>query len=252
LGFASDCTLIGYPSAPDGEDMAMTESGRLARRARDVAIFVTVTGLAVDALLLATDLVNGSSAARVGGRFLDAWGFATALLAAVGLAVMAWWARSVGWGIFAGVFTLIAVQDGLSWHSRLGSRLARLIDLTGLTHLVAASASAWGSFLLLSVVALVGAVATLLARQSHPSLRRPAAVFGVLLAALFFFAAVVNLWGSARPDLPLAWVEELGEAVVLSLALGYVSGLVALGRGGQRRRVTPRPAGGSAATPRRR
>ena len=78
----------------------------------------------------------------------------------------------------------------------------------------------------------------------HRPLRRPATVLGMLLAMLFVFAAIADLWGSARPDLPLGWVEELGESLVLSLALGYVSGLVALGptwlRSWRRtRRVTP-------------
>jgi len=209
----------------------MTGSGQLSRRAWEAAVFVTAIGVAVDGLLLGADLANGVPVAGIGGRFLDAWAFAQALLAAAGLAVVAWWARAVGWGVFAGIFTLVAVQDRLSWHGQLGGRLARLIDLEGLTRLVGASTSAWGSFLVLCGVAAIGAVAALLARRSHPALQRPATVLGGLLAALFFFAAVVNLWGSARPDLPLGWVEELGEILVVSLSLGYVGALVVLVRG---------------------
>jgi len=196
-----------------------------------VAVFVTATGVAVDRLLLGADLANGVPVAGVGGRFLDAWAFAQALLAAAGLAVVAWWARAVGWGVFAGIFALVAVQDRLSWHGQVGGRLARLIDLKGLTRLIGASTSAWGSFLVLCGVAAIGAGAALLARRSHPTLRTPATVLGGFLAALFFFAAVVNLWGSARPDLPLGWVEELGEVLVVSLSMGYVGALVVLGRG---------------------
>lgn len=209
----------------------MTASGRLTRRARDVAVFVAAVATALDALLLVVDLANGSPVAGVGGPFLDAWGFAKALLGAGGLAVIGWWADSAGWGVFAGIFAVIAIQDRLSWHGELGSRLARVFDLTGLTRLVPASTSAWGSFLLLLGVATLGGAAAYFARLAHPTLRRPALVLGGLLVMLFFFSAVVNLWGSARPDLPLGWVEELGEALVLSLALGYVSGLVALGPG---------------------
>ena len=207
----------------------MTGGGRLSRRGRDVAVYVSVAAVAFDALLLMVDLANGSPVAGVGGPFLDGWGFAKALLGAAGLAVVAWWARSIGWGMFAAIFTLVAIQDRLSWHGGLGRRMARVFDLTWLTRVLPASPSAWGSFLVLLGVATVGAAAAYFAWLGHRSLRRPAAVLCGLLAALFVFAAGFNLWGSARPDLPLGWVEELGESFVLSLALGYVCGLVAMG-----------------------
>lgn len=193
-------------------------------------MFVAVSSVVFDALLLAVDLATGSPVAGVGGPCLDAWGLAKAILGAAGLAVIAWWAHSAGWGLFAAIFTVIATQDRLSWHGELGGRLARVFDLTGLTRMVPASTFAWGSFLVLLGVATLGGAGAICARLTHRSLRHPAMVLSGLLAVLFFFAAVVNLWGSARPDLPLGWVEELGEALVLSLALGYVSGLVALGR----------------------
>lgn len=195
-------------------------------------MFVSVAAVAIDALLLLIDLANGSPVAGVGGPFLDAWGFAKALLGAAGLAVVAWWARSASWGAFATIFTLIAIQDRMSWHGAAGRRLAQAFDLTWLTRVVPASPSAWGSFLVLLGVATIGAATAYFARLAHQSLRRPAAVLSGLLAALFVFAAVINLWGSARPDLPLGWAEELGESFVLSLALGYVSGLVARGPAG--------------------
>jgi hypothetical protein len=207
----------------------MSGSARSTRRGRDVAVFVSVAAVAVDALLLVVDLANGSPVAGVGGPFLDAWGLAKALLGAAGLALVAWWARSASWGAFAVIFTLVAIQDRLSWHGGVGRRMAQAFDLTWLTRLVPASPSAWGSFLVLLGVAVVGATAAYFAWLAHRSLRYPAAVLSGLLAALFVFAAVINLWGSARPDLPLGWVEELGESFVLSLALGYVSGLVARG-----------------------
>ena len=203
--------------------------GRFTRRARKVALFAAVGAVAIDGLLLTVDIVRGSPVAGVGGPFLDAWGLVKALLGAAGLLVVAWWARSVGWGMLAGVFMLIAIQDSLSWHGWVGGRMARLFDLAGLKRLVPASTSEWGSFLVLLAVAVVGGAAAIFAWRSHQSLRRPATVLGGLLVALFVFAAVVDLWGSARPDLPLGWVEELGESLVLSLVLGYVGGLLALG-----------------------
>lgn len=195
---------------------------------RDVTVFVTTAAVAVDAMLLAAGFVVRRSTGG-GPVLLDLWGLVQGLLIAVGLGAIAWGARSVGWWVLAGLYAFVAVQDGFSWHSHLGSRLASAVDLTGLTRLIGASPSAWGSFLVLLGVAFVGASAVVAARQSDPSLRGPASVFGGLLAAVFFFAAVVNLWASARPDLPLAWVEESGEALVLSLTLGYVSGLIARG-----------------------
>jgi len=204
-------------------------TGYLTPRARAVALSVAAVAVAVDALLLTVDLANGSPVADVGGPFLDGWGFGKAVLGAAGLLLVAWWAQSARWGVFAGVFTLIAIQDRLSWHGRVGSAMARALDLTGLTRLLPASPSAWGSFLVLLGVGAVGGAAVILAWRSHPPLRRPAVVLGGLLAALFFFAAIVNLLGSALPDLPFGWVEELGESLVLSLALSYVCGLVALG-----------------------
>jgi hypothetical protein len=209
----------------------MTGAGRLTRRERDVAVYVAVAAVAFDALLLLVDLANGARVADVGGPALDTWGFIEALLCAVGLAAVAWWARSAAWGMFAAVFVLIAIQDRVSWHGEAGRRLARAFDLTWLTRVVKAPPSAWGSFLVLVAVAAIGAVAARFAWSARPLLRRPAAVLSGLLAALFLFAGVANLWGSARPDLPLGWVEELGEALVMSLALGYVSGLAALGPG---------------------
>lgn len=207
----------------------MTGRARSNRRGREVAVFVSVAAVAIDALLLMVDLANGSPVAGVGGPFLEAWGFAKALLAAAGLAVVAWWARSASWGAFAAIFALIAIQDRMSWHGGVGRRMAQVFDLTWLTRVIPASPSAWGSFLVLLGVATIGAATAYFARMAHRSLRRPAAVLTVFLAALFVFAAVINLWVSARPDLPLGWVEELGESFVLSLALGYVSGLVARG-----------------------
>jgi hypothetical protein len=192
--------------------------------------FVLIATVAVDLILLGADLANGAPIGTVGGPLLDSWKFAKSLLATAGLLVVAWRARSVGWGLLAGVFLSIGVQDRLSWHRPLGRWLADRFDLTWLTRLIPVSASEWGAFLAMLGAALMGGAMVILAWRSHPPLRRAAALLGLLLGMLFVFAAGFDLWGAARPGLPLGWVEELGESSVLSVALSYVAGLVALGR----------------------
>jgi len=166
-------------------------------------------------------------AAGAGGPILDGWTLALTVLIALGLLGVAVRARSAALAVFAAVFSLVAIEENVAWHGELGARMASRFDLSAFTRIAAAPPQAWGEFLVLTAVAAVGAAAVLAVLPGRRP-RRPLAVLTMLLGLLFLFAAVADLLTAARPDLPFGWVEELGELAVLSVAFGYVSGLVAL------------------------
>ena len=202
--------------------------GRLTTHARNVAVFVAVATSLVGLLVVVIAFDRGESLTDgASGPLLDAWVLAVTVAIAAGLAVVAWRARSLGLLVFAAVFVLVAVQDIVAWHGEAAAEVVTRLDLSALNSIVDVGERVWAEFLVLLVIAVVGAGLILLAGR-HRVPTRPVLVLASLLGLLFVFAAVADLAVAAYPDAGLGWVEEIGELLVLSLTLGYVAGLVAL------------------------
>ena len=65
-------------------------------------------------------------------------------------------------------------------------------------------------------------------RPRHQSLLRARLILTLLLAAIFFFAVVIDLVTAAGRSLTVLLVEELGERGVLSLAAVYSLSLASI------------------------
>ncbi len=197
---------------------------RFPRLARDVATFVVVAVLLLDVLMTGIEWQLGSLA-EGRGPLLDVWDAVKAGLAAALMVAVAVRLRAVGAAAFAVVFGLIAFQDQVAWHGRAAAALAERIDFSRLLRLAAVGSEAWGEFLILAVLALLGGVVVWMVPTSSDLLRRARRVLTALLALLFGFAVLADLVSAAAGG----WwpmVEETGERFVLSAALGYVSGLL--------------------------
>jgi hypothetical protein len=152
-----------------------------------------------------------------------------------GLALVTVRIRSGTLGAFTAAFAVIAFEDRAFLHKGIGEWLAEVFDLTPLREVAPASPDSWGQFLALSAFAAVaGGAAVVAILRARPPLRTIAMVLTGLLGLLFLFAGVVDLLADAYPTWPLGRVEEVGEAVALSLALGYTAGLVLIAARGYR------------------
>ena len=196
--------------------------------ARQAALFVAAAVLFGDLLITTLDAEAGRLVAGR-GPILDVWDAAKAAAVSSGMLFVAWRARSVGFGVFGVVFGLIGLVDQTAWHGPAASFLADNANLEGLRHIVAASEIAWSEFLILTVFAAGGAWFIWTVPDQGRAFRSARRVLTLLLIALFGFAVVLDLAAASAADgALLAFFEEAGERLVLSLIAGYVAGVVVM------------------------
>ncbi|MGH8873804.1 MAG: hypothetical protein ACRDVM_00920 [Acidimicrobiia bacterium] len=193
----------------------------LPGNAREAALFVAVAAVSADALAWGVQLALGVP------RATDLWALSKGLLLVAGVGFVALVARSPAMGIFALVFGLVALEDWLVLHAQMGRRLATVPALADLAHRLGVSDNAWGQFLSLLLLSAVGGVAAVWATFRMVNVRRRVGLsLLLLLLGLFLFAGPVDLYSDMYGA--LATVEEVGETLALSAAVGYSSGLVVM------------------------
>jgi len=214
----------GYLSGRNRTDPAT--GGRLPRLAREVAVFVAAAAVFGDLLVTGLDVDAGSFLAGQ-GPLLDVWDAGKATAVAAGMLVVAWRARSFGSAVLGALFVLIGIQDQLAWHGRAGRFLSDTFQFDALQRLVPAGQAAWGEFLVLTALAVVGGTLVWTVRDRWPGFRSARKVLTLLLIVLFGFAGVVDLLGASTSNTTfIAVFEETGERLALSVISGYVAGLV--------------------------
>ncbi|MGH9051619.1 MAG: hypothetical protein ACRDWX_01160 [Acidimicrobiia bacterium] len=174
-----------------------------------------------DALAWGVQLVLGSP------RATDLWALIKGIIVVAGLGFVAQLARSPGMGIFALVFGLVALEDWIALHSQVGRGLATVPALADLAQRLGVPEDAWGQFLSLLVLSAVGGAAAVWATFRMINVRRRVGLnLLLLLLGLFLFAGPVDLYSDMYG--PLTTIEEVGETLALSAAVGYSSGLVVM------------------------
>lgn len=201
----------------------------LPATARQLAVFVAASALLLDLLLWALERTTPINSVT------QSWEPLKQGVVVLGLALVTVRIRSGTLAAFTAAFAVIAFEDRAFLHKGIGDRLAEVLNLTALHELAPAPPGSWGQFLALSVLAAVaGGAAVLAILRARSPLRTIAMVLTGLLGLLFLFAGVVDLLADAYPTSLLVRVEEAGEAVALSLALGYTASLMLIAARGYR------------------
>jgi fluoride ion exporter CrcB/FEX len=133
--------------------------------------------------------------------------------------------------VLASFIGLIVIEEAFHVLNPVSAWLAELVGIENSWSTV--RLSLLNGLLIYGVVAAVG-VTLLVISHWRGSLaeRRVVRNLAVLLFVAGFFGGPVSTIATFDYDVRLAFLEELGEALVFALVVGYVAGLVALSRRG--------------------
>jgi hypothetical protein len=187
--------------------------------------------VAIDGIIQFVTLRQYGRPALSGGEnLLGFWDLAKALAVGIALVYTAGRTESRAIGTLGALFLIVGIEDQIAIHGRLGTGIADLLRFEAwIPGIGAYGAANIGEFV---AMFLFGAVAFVLVwtgrRPKHPALQRARVILTLLLAAMFFFAVVIDLITAAGRSLDIQLVEELGERGVLSLAAVYALSLVSI------------------------
>jgi hypothetical protein len=219
---------INHDATHPDQDPGIHWTG-LPPEARRLAWILLVGIVVADGVIQFVTVLQYGRPALAGGQdLLGFWDLAKALAVGIALVYTAGRTESRAIGTLGTLFLIVGIEDQIAIHGRLGAGIADLLRfeewVPGIGPYGAANI---GEFV---AMALFGVMAFVLVwtgrRPPHPTLQRARVILTLLLAAMFFFAVVLDLVTAAGRSRDIQMVEELGERGVLSLAAVYSLSLV--------------------------
>jgi hypothetical protein len=193
-----------------------------------VTVTVIVVTLVVDTTLQAAGIgIYGARGLDGSGNFLGSWDLLKAVATVLALLWVAWTLRSRPFAAFGIVYFLVEAEDQLGLHHAAGARVAKVLVRVMPGSWVAAHSRPVGTFVVMTLFALVGFGLIWVwegPREAHA--RRARLVLTGLLVVLYLVAGVLNFLDTVYPSKWWPALEETGERVIMTLSLGYSLGLI--------------------------
>lgn len=208
------------------------EAWRLRGTAMQVAVYVAAGFVAAALLVTAIDY---STDFRPDSSLIQAWTLVPQVVVVLGLVYIGYVRSSRTFWVLGALVALVLIEEAFHVLNpvevSMRGLVGRISEGTGVDRAIVNGMAVYG------LVALIGLgfLAYSLLKGSR-SERKVVRNIAVLLAIGWFFGGPVSVLSRSDDGRLLAFIEEVGEAVVFALLAGYVSGLVYAAAGHRIRR----------------